>query len=92
MAYVLQQTKPLKGKDTVRVFDETIAHGPEKGSAGFRRERPALANAFSHTDERNPEGAALLDDLAFGDREIADGKVSPASDVPQRLRGIIPFE
>ena len=92
MAYVLQQTKPLKRKDAVRVFEDTIAHGPKKVSDEFRRERPALANAFSHTDERNPEGAALLDDLAFGDREIADGKVSPASDVLQRLRGIIPFE
>ncbi len=92
MTYVLQQTKPLKGKDTVRVFEETIARGPKKVSDEFRRERPALANAFDHTGERDSEGATLLEILALGDREIADGKLSPASDVLQRLRGKIPFE
>jgi hypothetical protein len=45
MAYVLQQTKPLKRKDAIRVFEETIAHGPEKVSDEFRRECLALANA-----------------------------------------------
>ena len=81
IAYVLQQTKPLEGKDAVRVFKETIVHGPKKVSDEFRRERPALATAFDHTGERNPEGATLLEILALGNREIADGKLSPASDV-----------
>ena len=92
MTYILQQTKPLKRKDALRVFEETIAHGPEKVSDEFRRECLALANAFDPSRERNPEGSALLETLALGEREIADGKVSPASDVLQRLRGIIPFE
>ncbi len=92
MAYVLQQTKPLEGKDAVRVFEETIAHGPKKGSDEFRRERLALANAFSHPGEQNPEATTLFEILELGDREIADGKVSPASDILQRLRGNILFE
>ena len=45
IAYVLQQTKPLEGKDAVRVFKETIVHGPKKVSDEFRRECLALANA-----------------------------------------------
>ena len=86
IAYVLQQTKPLEGKDAVRVFKETIVHGPKKVSDEFRRECLALANAFEHSRERNPDGAVLLEILTLGDREIAEGKVSPASDVVRRLR------
>ena len=36
--------------------------------------------------ERTQEAMALLKILALSDREIAEGKVSPASDVLRRLR------
>ena len=90
IAYVLQQTKPLEGKDAVRVFKETIVHGPKKVSDEFRRERPALAEALNHPSEQNPEATALLEILALSDREIANGKASPASDVLQHPLRIMP--
>lgn len=46
MAYVLKPTPPVRGRDAVRVFEETILHGPKKVSPEFKQECLALARTI----------------------------------------------